>query len=643
MKRSRTWWALVIGFFSIGSFASAQLPSNFTLGKYVPDDCWMFMHFAHNPQSEWITEEWTRVWNAFRESNVASDALKLVLSFIPDHNRQEAEAAIDKITTLLNSVAWGDLASLELAFGERVSDAMPGYDYILLARGAPGSGSRNRSALANILKEIAALSGSARLVPQSLEGMEAWTLILGTSTTPGKPNFRATLFGRDDVVALVTGKQSTSQVIGLMTGATESRPIVDSDRFRRAVAEQPAPADGVMFFDMRRLAADLASLLKRVRALVADAPSPGVDRVPEVLVKALDRCNIVDYVIVSVETKDRRQLTHTVTRMQGDRLESPFARTCLDRKPFDPYDRYIPAKATSFSLGGFINMQHAYEMVLAFIRDEVPDGATAITRWQQLLESVGFDPQRDLFSWWSGEYTSFTMPAAVVTPFSREDSVLMFRVKDAALASQKVNAAVDSLAALLKSHGQMLIVQPAKIKAEGFREVTHPLLLGFMIRPVIGVADDWLMIGSSAAAVEQSLTVSRGDAPSVRTNERFQREGLVPTGPVSSLSFKDTSRFGDELAEAFASLGMVGQMIPMFTAGAFSGNSGSPEAAKAIEGIQKLFGLLTKLAPVAQKIDFFSSESTTSLCDKGVCRETRVVTYKPASFREKADSLRAGE
>lgn len=643
MKLSRRWWALLLGPVFSGSVAAGELPSTFTLGKYVPDDCWMFMHFAHNPQSEWITEEWTRVWNAFQDSNVSADALKLVLSFIPDADRARAEATIDKVSRLMSSVAWNDLMSLEFAFGERVSDAMPGYDYILLARGAPGSGPRNRSALANILKELAALTGSARLVPQSVEGMEAWTLILGTSTTPGKPNFRATLFGRDDIVGLVTGKQSASEVIGLMNGVSQSKPIANSDRFRRAVAEQPTPRDGVMFFDMRALAADLSAMLKRVREIVADSTTPAADRVPEVLVKALDRCNIVDYVIVSVETKDRRQLTHTLTRMQGDKLDTPFARTCLDRKPFDRFDRYIPAKATSFSAGGFINMQHAYDLVLGFVRDEVPDGATAIARWQQLLESVGFDPHRDLFSWWSGEYTSFSMPAAVVTPFSREDSVLMFRVKDPALASQKVNAAVDALAALLKNHGQMLIVQPAKIQADGFREVTHPLLLGFMIRPVIGVADDWLMIGSSAAALEQSLRVSRGDAPSVRTNERFQREGLVPTGPVSSISFKDTSRFGDEMAEVFASLGMVGQMLPMFTAGAFAGDSGGNETAKALEVIQKLFGLMTKLAPVAQKIDFFSSESTTSACEKGVCRDTRVVTYKPASFREQSGAHRTGD
>src|SRR3990172_2749928 len=106
----------------------------------------------------------------------------------------------------------------------------------------------------------------------------------------------------------------------------------------------------------------------------------------------------------------------------------------------------------------------------------------------------------------------------------------------------------------------MLMISAAKVSSEGFREVTHPMLAMFL-RPVIGVYGDWLMIGSSSAALTKCLDVAAGKAPSIKENKRFQAEGLVPTGPVLGASFKDTSNFGQELAGVAGMAGFVGGMV----------------------------------------------------------------------------------
>ena len=36
---------------------AADLPRQFTLGKHVPSECWLYIHAAHNPEREWKSGE----------------------------------------------------------------------------------------------------------------------------------------------------------------------------------------------------------------------------------------------------------------------------------------------------------------------------------------------------------------------------------------------------------------------------------------------------------------------------------------------------------------------------------------------------------------------------------------------------------
>jgi hypothetical protein len=303
------------------------------------------------------------------------------------------------------------------------------------------------------------------------------------------------------------------------------------------------------------------------------------------------------------------------------------------RKPFDKFDQFIPAEATGFDLSGFIDLEPVYKLAMEFIAKEVPNGQAIVAQINGGLAQVGFDPQRDLFDWWSGETINIEMPAAVVTPMGGADTVSMVRVKNSSLASQKINGALDFLSKWMQSQGQALMVTPAKVNAEGFREVTHPMFAMFA-RPVIGVHGDWLMIGSSAGAVNKCLDVAAGKAPSIKENKRFQAEGLVPKGPVQAASFKDTTNFGQEMAAAVAMAGFVGNMV---VAGMPETN---PDEKKGKKIVQQAMTIVAKLGPVLQKIDFYSSESSITTYDgKQTLMTESVVTYKdpaaPASTAAK--------
>jgi hypothetical protein len=195
-------------------------------------------------------------------------------------------------------------------------------------------------------------------------------------------------------------------------------------------------------------------------------------------------------------------------------------------------------------------------------------------------------------------------------------------VKNADLAREKIFGWIDALAAKLKAEGQVLMISPAKLSVAGFREITHPML-AMMMKPVIGIREDWLVIGTNAAAVDKCLDVAARKSPSIAENARFKEEGLIPKDAVRSVSFKDTSKFGQEMGMAVGMIGMFGGM----------GLSGMPDTNPEEKRVKQIatsgLKILTSLAPVLQKINFYSSEASMSTYDgKLTLKSESVCTYK---------------
>jgi hypothetical protein len=488
------------------------------------------------------------------------------------------------------------------------------------------------SALVAILKELTGLSDKVNLINSTMSGIEIWTVAPPEENRQKVP-IRLYLFRKADIIGLaMSSPGGIKDTFALLGGKSEKRSIIKSPRFKEALGRIKTPEDSVMFFDMKALLSDMNELMKFV---AKEEASCGEGEPQEVAIvrKALARFDVLDYVITTIETDGRRELTHTVAVLQPGKENSPLARVFLDRKPFDPFDQYIPVDATGFWVNGLIDVERLYHVVVDFIQKEFPEGAEKIEKWNGWLAEVGFDPQQDLFSWWSGEAVSVTLPAAVVTPMSRTDSVLMIRVKDSELASQKVGAGIDWVSAKLQAHGQMLMITPAQVNAEGFREITHPMLAMF-VRPVVGVKDDWLFLGTSAAAINKCLDVAAGKAPSIVQNKRFQEEGLPAKGPVLSVSFKDLTNLGQEIAGVVGIIGMMGGLMTAQIPDVPDDQPGAHETKRVKRVVQKIMGIIMKLGPVLQKIDFFSSSASVCTVDGNIVRTEYVTTYKPPPPKE---------
>ncbi|UCF34820.1 MAG: hypothetical protein JSV78_05840 [Phycisphaerales bacterium] len=624
--------ALPLVILALGPTASAaELPAGFTLGKAIPDDVWMYVHGVHNEEIAWLDDEIGEVFTAFKQSGIVEEIMGMIFSAASPEDRQQAEGMINAAKELLKGVNWKDLFGGEFVFSERLGVPWTGInapmpEYIILTRGAKGSGEANAAGLVAILEYLASLSNGSLIVKsETINDLHLWSMVVEENA------IGLNMIRRGDVIGFIFGPQMTKDVTDLITGQADAKkPIVHTPRFKEALAQVKPPEDSISYFDCRML---FSSIRKMVDFLMAEAEAEGED--PGAWKKTIDNIfktvDVFDYAIMTVETDGVRQFTHGVTHFQKEKLDSPLTKAIIERKPFDNFAKYVPAEAGSFSVDGFIDIPLLYDTVIDFIQSSIPNGDQHILSYKQWLEGVGFDPHRDVFSWWSGEMISVSMPPAVATPMGGPDSVLMIRVKDGQLASQKIDAGLNWITnALLGAGQQGLIMMPAgTVEAPGFKEVTHLMVMMMMIKPVIGVTDEWLVIGSSSAAVNTCLSVAAGKAPAVLENERFKQEGLIPKGPVNSVSFTDLSNLGGEMAQVVNMISMVGGIVTA----AIPPND--PEAQEIKPVLMKAFSILSKLGPVFMKLDFFSSEASMCTHSKGVIHSESVITYKKPAPPEK--------
>lgn len=604
---------------------AGQLPDRFTLGRYMPGDVWFYMHGVRNEERAWLDAEWAEVFDALKVSGIDRDIISLLDVKLGEGNR----AVVDKWLKLVKAVTWRDLVAEEVAIGEHFGLDPLGPEYIVLMRSKPGTLDRNMEHLTAILTELAALKDDSKLRTHSMGGIPVWSLTLGDEQKKDIP-FSLQLFRKGDMLGVTTGRKPLKKIVGLMTGQSDKPAIVAVPRFREALGLVKPPEDMVIFFDTKSFLSDMKRLLQLAGAKVNSRGEPDCDpagiKVLQAIKRGVELCDVMDYTITSMETEGFRELTHEVMRLQPAKRNCAVVSCCLRRKAFQRFDQFIPVDATGFKLSGFVDLGGLYKIALDFVENDIPDGAELIAKWNAILATIGFDPERDLFSWLSGEMINVTLPPAVATVMGGSDWVWMVRVKDSELASQKLDDALSSLTATLRQKGQMLMVTPAAVSAEGFRQVTHPLLAMFL-RPVVGVRGPWLMIGSTPSAIDRCLAVASGKAPSIVENARFKREGLIPRGPVLAASFADTSRFGQELAGVITAVGIGGNLA----AGLIPGD----QASEARQVLQKIMSIVAKLGPVVAKLDFYNSESSITTYDGDtIIRTEKVVTFKPPSKSE---------
>ena len=119
--------------------------TSFTLGAYIPDNVWLYLHEVHNPERDFIGDHWDKVFEAVAQSGIDLEIKRLFVEKMHDEDhRKEFEAKWDRIWQALSDVPWKDrLGSREFAMGQRIALPMP--TYMFLFRNEPGESRLRRT------------------------------------------------------------------------------------------------------------------------------------------------------------------------------------------------------------------------------------------------------------------------------------------------------------------------------------------------------------------------------------------------------------------------------------------------------------------------------------------------------------------
>jgi len=340
--------------------------------------------------------------------------------------------------------------------------------------------------------------------------------------------------------------------------------------------------------------------------------------VKQLIARLADAVGILDYAATVESTDGYAVRRESVTVLVPDAKNRPIYPVFGQRQQLTDFDKYLPQEAVSFSVSGGLDVAELYKFIEDSFRLFGPQGEELLAKWAEVQKKLGVNVQKDIVGWIDGGFISVTLADG-------RGSVWLFKVTNEQVAREKVAAAVDFLSTKLMEFVAnnpaaaalaMMSVQtsPAEHEQlEGFQN------LHFAMSPqpaVWGVADGYLIFGSSADAAALCLATARGDHPSIRDNARAMSEALVPTGPFASVVLTDRRNLGEELAVGMGVgsmvCGMLGAVVP------------EPQARSAIA---KISGMLAKLTPVVRKIDFYKSSASHTTFDGQTWRSRGVTHY----------------
>lgn len=431
---------------------------------------------------------------------------------------------------------------------------------------------------------------------------------------------------------LAMGEGLRDEMIGSLAGTNPKPAMVDSPRYQRALSALPRPEDGFEYFDAVNLVGDLKEMMAQIfgaieadanRASAGDGASGGDEAAmwlgvaKSVTRRIFDTIGVVDAQATVHYTDGRATYSESASLLSASAKENPFYAVIESGEAIEDFAKFLPQETTGFAVSAGTDLDALYTFVEGSVADLGPVGEQLLGQWAGLQEQLGVDVRRDVIGWFDGSSVEASMQLD-----GRDAWISMVKVKDEQKAAAYLELALTQgmahLAALTSEMPQlsMLSATVRPVEAEGllgFRE------LRFMISPtpiLCGVRDGWLMFASSKEAVLLTLATAKGEHPNVRTNEALMARALLPDGPVTQISFEDTTGGAADATAAIATVSMMGGMVSMAI---------PDETARAY--VARLFGMVSKLSSVVERIDFFESSATHTTFDGDLWRMKSVVHY----------------
>ncbi|MCB2156149.1 hypothetical protein KQI84_14830 [bacterium] len=604
------------------AWAIGGAPKN-ELTNSIPESVFFMVYAEDTDQADFVKDYWGNVWTDVQNAGVLQDLFSLLMGSVEDpEQRAMAQQKIDEAIDTVTAVDWESLVGGRMIYtmrymegksinvnGENVNVGPP--EEVWLFDSDPAKVDSNYKAMRGILEYIDSMSGENMVLEDETVGKAQYTF--ADVQVDGTSIIKFGVGRHGNVLAFSLHETLLKEIFENMDKGGAEESLIASERYQSAFKDLPKQGIKYVYFDMDRMADALEGAivpaLEMAKEQAGENDSQELMTVTTIMELTFREMRSLDRTAEVVHIDGYKVIGESYAYLGDDAKDTLVYKMLGTVDPVPNWSEYIPVEATSFSVSAGCDLNALYTGVREIVAEEIPNGEQGLAQFDQQLTQVGFSIEDDLLSWITTDSVSFSIPG-----MATGDGATIIRVKNADKAREMIEKAVtmlDQLAA--QQTGQNLMRMPATQLGEEFELVTHPVVAAF-IRPVIGVKGDRLFIGSSERAIALSLKTAAGEHDSVLKNERFQKQGVHPKGEVTKMTFKDLSGLGQELGQMFGMMGMAGAFI-----------GAQPDAPKELT---KVFSILQRLAPVAQRVDFLETSSSATVLNADGWYGIRATNYR---------------
>lgn len=601
--------------------ATAAGLDDFSLIKGIPADATMVANSRDHKGLEFVNARFERVWEAVEKADFPAEIRKLIRSQMENSGEgtEEFDRQWQQLSDLISAVDWSALFKQESAFAMRLPGAPAKGEqflppqFVMLMKPEAGKLNECHEGLLGMLMALQKMAPDELTLTESKLG----AVDVRKLNFPEPANFGFTLAKGKDTLLIGFGADWVEKCITGM--GTPADSIVKTERFKAAFAKLPAPTDALFYIDIRKAMESAKAALPMIDGLQAEAEGgePGV-KVGAMLVKLIDMLDMYEYAASVATTLGMKTTTDDMVLLRDDADKHALYPVLHNRKPVaDPF-KYVPRSAKEVSVGSGVDLAKLWDVLVEFVKKEVPEGEQAIAQLEQAQAGMGLNIRTDVLSWLEGSYCTFTIPGP--HQFSTGETVMMFKVTDEAKASEMVGRLFEAIEPILVQQGGKL--GEADVAGTKFQTVGFPLLqMAGLTLPTLGVKNGYMIFASNPKAITAALDVASGSGDNFSKNERYVAEGLPVNKPLDSFSFSDLTDWGKSMASVFGAIPMIMNM-------AGAGQQIPPQFMTVMSKLGRVFGTM----------DFYSSSCSISRADGKAIFTSTVLTYRePPTSAKKSD------
>jgi hypothetical protein len=578
----------------LASPASAAAPD---VKRAAPADAHTVVYARHNPERDYQREYYQDAWNTFREERIAERLFEIVASRVPEEQMAEAKEAWEQVQTALKPINLEALANAEeLVFANLMEG--PFGQQLMIVRLTEEDAGNYAKGIGNLFELVKEWSdGKAAPEMASVGDVEITTLRL-----PEKVPYQPAIARVDDLFLISTSATLLKRGVEQLQDEN-AKSKFDDPRLEEALKKLPAAEDSLTFFDAAQLFKSLRGIPDFMRSELIRNENPGdeknVERFAKIFNRVIDEVSIIEYVITVEYTEEGQNRSASLGEVSPGMENTILGRALSQGKPFENWQRWVPADATGYSLSTGINCHELYVGIMALVREEFPEAQEPLQKWEEVQDKIEVHLDEDILQAFSGESVSVTLPGEA----GKSESVNAMRCSDPEGIRQLLERAVEGINKIpaVQAYGLQL-ADLDDDELEGFQEVKAPPLMAMAggARPVIGFHEGWMIIASSPGSARRLIAVQKGDAPSIEGAESLERFDLETGGTAHAASYSD---IGASVRACADGIEQAAAMAPMFVGMAAA--QAKPEDAKTI---QDLIGLLPSVVKVVRKFDFFEQK-----------------------------------